>query len=263
MICNNNYCDIKESFTSLLKGDPGKKGPPGVIGSTGDVGLRGLDGPIGPQGPRGDTGIRGLSGFKGDRGEQGERGITGRRGDKGNVGVQGPRGDKGPKGWKGVRGLQLERADPGPPGIQGPPGSKGESGRQFSILTVSNDEEKMCYWQENTEIYPSMMGDRSREKNYCFPGYALSGIKTSAWSNNVEAYVEKCKPRYMKPPKCWTTHDKHIGNQMMRDYSMKCCPTILPKTWFNSGNLNTEGRGDNLDDYKNYDSVRKYPFHKP
>ena len=102
-----------------------------------------------------------------------------------------------------------------------------------------------------------MMGDRSRESNYCYPGYAVSGIKTSAWSNNVEAYVEKCKPRYMKPPKCWTTHDKHIGNQMMRDYSMKCCPTIISNT------INTNGRGDNLDDFKNYDSVRKYPFHKP
>lgn len=255
MICNNNYCNIKESFTSLLKGDPGKSGPNGVIGSTGDVGLRGLDGRIGPIGPSGDKGIRGDNGEKGNIGNQGERGSTGSRGEKGVNGVQGIRGDKGPKGWKGERGIQLDRAEQGPPGIAGPPGSKGESGRQFSNLTVSGAGN--CVWQTNIEMYPSMLGDRSRGSNYCSPGYAVSGIKTSAWLNSVEAYVEKCRTRYLRSPKCWTTHQKFVGVQMMRDYSMKCCPTITPNT------INETGREDNLDDFKYYESVRKYPFHKP
>lgn len=257
MKCKQNYCSIKEPFTFLLKGDIGDKGMQGPTGSTGDVGLRGLDGPIGPDGPQGDIGISGDRGFKGDKGIQGDKGQTGQRGEQGAKGIQGPQGDKGPIGWKGPRGDQLSRAAEGPPGKQGPIGKKGTSGKQFSNTTANSSS---CYWWENIDYKLDPMGDTAKGSNYCINGYALSGIKTSAWENNVEEYQQRIKKRYF-PPKTWkwTSWVRGHGTQILRDYSMKCCKTY----GVGDSSINQNGRTSYLDDYKNYDSVRKYPFHKP
>ena len=260
MKCKSDYCNIKEAFTFLLTGDEGNKGPKGVQGSVGDVGLRGLDGPIGPQGPQGDRGIMGKQGFKGDRGKQGQQGTTGSRGNKGVIGVQGQRGDKGPKGLKGPRGVMGDRADDGASGIQGPIGKTGQSGAQFSNIGVS--QSGCLPWQENVDHMNSMMGDddksnSSKQNNYCPEGYGMTGIKTSAWSSNVHTYGQKCRSRYLASDVCWTIHMSYDGKQILRRYSMRCCPTITQDS------IKEEEKLDNLDDYKNYNSIRNYPFHNP
>lgn len=258
MKCKKDFCNINEPFTILLKGDPGKEGPKGAIGRVGDIGLRGLDGKIGPQGPQGDQGIQGVAGFKGDRGLQGSRGTTGPRGSTGAIGVQGPRGDKGPKGPKGIRGQQGDKGEAGASGVPGVKGKKGSSGSQFSNTTIGSLGS--CEWKENIDHLNSMMGDESKAANYCPEGYAMSGIKTSAWENTVREYTKKCRYSvYMGIPSttCWTTPLRTIGTQIQREYSMKCCPTISPST------VDINSLSDNLDDYKKYSSIRKYPFHKP
>ena len=254
MKCKSEYCNIKEAFTFLLTGDQGNKGPKGVQGSVGDVGLRGIDGPIGPQGPTGDRGIMGNQGFKGDRGQQGQQGVTGSRGKRGTDGVQGPRGDKGPRGWKGPRGSMGDRAENGGSGLQGQIGKKGSSGSQFSNIGISHSG---CQWKTNVDHKYSMMGGSSKQNNYCPKGYAMSGIKTSAWSSRVNTYAQKCRSRYMRSDYCWTAHQSYDGEQILRRYSMKCCPT------FSKDSIKEEENLDNLDDYKNYDSIRNYPFHIP
>lgn len=264
MKCNSEYCNIKEAFIPLLKGNKGNKGPQGVQGSVGDIGLRGLDGPIGPQGPQGDSGIMGQQGFKGDRGKQGQQGRTGSRGNKGVIGIQGKRGDKGPKGWKGPRGDMGNRAENGVAGIQGPIGKTGASGKQFSNIGVSRSG---CLpWKENVDHHNSMMGNNSksnnsRQNNYCPEGYGMTGIKTSAWQSSVKTYVQQCKTRYVVPSgnktTCWTKHQSDDGIQILRKYSMKCCPT------YSQDSIKDDEKIDNLDEYKNYNSIRNYPFHTP
>jgi hypothetical protein len=99
--------------------------------------------------------------------------------------------------------------------------------------------------------------DNSLLYNYCPHGYGMTGIKTSAWSNVVNEYAKKCKQRYMRSPRCWTHRVARHGTQILRKYSMKCCPT-LPEE-----NIIKDEKLDNLDDYKYYDSIRNYPFHIP
>jgi hypothetical protein len=268
----SEYCNIKEAFTFLLTGNQGNQGPQGVRGSVGDVGLRGLDGSIGIQGPTGDIGIMGNQGFKGDRGEQGQKGLTGRRGDSGVIGVQGQRGDKGPKGWKGPRGKMGNRASAGPSGILGPKGKIGESGSQFSNIGISHSKsESGCIWKDNVDHMLSMPGkdyksNNSKQNNYCPEGYGMTGIKTSAWSSDVITYKQVCEiPTFLtgfldffigNRKKCVKVETKD-GTQILRKYSMKCCPT------FSQENIKKEINLDNLDDYKNYDSIKNYPFHLP
>ena len=106
---------------------------------------------------------------------------------------------------------------------------------------------------------------------YCAPGHALSGIKSSAEVYKVREYGRVCEPDYSRgypitgAKKCETgvlekpnsklfggMDGKH-GKQVERKYSMYCCSIL--------GNQETVG--ENLDDYKNYSSVSKYPFHSP
>lgn len=249
-----NYSNLNEAFTELLKGERGETGYKGVKGHSGDIGLRGLDGPIGVQGDRGFAGEQGKLGFKGDRGFQGDKGKTGERGDIGPIGFQGPIGDKGPRGYKGPRGdtgITGVRGIKGQDGIQG---STGDSGSQFSNNTANTSGN--CIEKKVKDHMDDFLGAVSRSNNFCPDFYGIAGLSTHGWKNNVKQYQRACK-KYCSfcKKKCRTRLVKNWGYQYMREYNITCCPAISPNN-FNS-------RGDNLDNYDKYSSIRNYPFHSP
>ena len=259
---SRQYCSIHEAFTNLLKGNPGDQGVSGVEGDVGDIGLRGLDGSIGIQGIDGPIGDQGDPGFKGDIGKQGDPGDTGQRGERGDKGEIGPRGDKGPMGDKGIQGNTGSKGRKGTNGVKGEPGKKGESGSQLSTVQFNKNVSPSCSW---LEVTPNRGGVWMGNLINCPSGHALSGIQSAAEVYKVLEYGKvtvrnastlwrkKSSSDVMNRPYGKYGGDGSHGTQIERIYRIYCC----------SLTSNQQDVGEYLDDYKNYSSVEKYPFHSP
>ena len=256
----NSFSNINEAFTELLKGKKGATGSKGLKGHVGDVGLRGLDGKIGNKGITGLRGPQGKAGFIGDIGDQGNTGVSGARGNQGQRGIQGPRGEKGAIGPKGSRGDTGSSGINGERGNTGSKGQKGSSGSQYSnisiqledsctLTTVVDDGHGFAFGSNST--YAGLTG---REATFCPSRYAMNGLVTYGWKNQIKEYEQG---RFKSPYYTfkWTTLKKRHGYQVGRNYQIYCCPALK------SSNLTPIP--DNLDEYNKYDSIRNYPFHAP
>ena len=251
------YYYINEGFTDMLKGEQGEQGIKGIKGHAGDTGLRGLDGPIGIKGSDGPQGPQGIPGFKGDTGEQGEKGLPGERGDVGPKGIIGPIGDKGPRGYKGIRGETGETGKQGEKGAKGLEGRVGDSGSQYSNIGINMGDS--CIIKKAEDYYfAGSFYDKGIADPYCPANYGIRGIETLGWSNRIKNYKVRITYDWMGRGSWTTTTDGYKGYQMQRKYNIHCCPVVAQ----NNGTMFNE-KSDNLDDYKKYSSIRKYPFHEP